>query len=120
MIITKARTHGKKCNGFKGCGDNIYIGFEYYKLRGRKYLCKACGDKFKLKGNVMDAKTKKLKPELKPIDEFFIAITTTDGSTVKGWYDFNDKSYCDVNETLIEISTIVTWDKWPIAEGELS
>ena len=47
MIITKARQSGKKCNGFKGCGDNIYIGFEYYKLRGRKCLCKACADKFK-------------------------------------------------------------------------
>ena len=78
-----------------------------------------CNDK--LKCNVMDTKTykvKKLKPELKPIDEFFIAITTTDGNTVKGWYDFNDKSYCDVNETLIEISTIVTWDKWIVTEGE--
>ena len=51
MIITKARQSGKKCNGFKGCGDNIYIGFEYYKLRGRKCLCKACADKFN-KGEV--------------------------------------------------------------------
>ena len=47
MIITKAHISGKKCNGFKGCGGNIYIGFQYYMLRGRKRLCKSCGDKFK-------------------------------------------------------------------------
>lgn len=33
------------CNGFKGCGADIFTGFKCYPLRRKKYLCEKCGDK---------------------------------------------------------------------------
>lgn len=44
MTPTTARDSKKKCNGFKGCGEVIFTGNQYYKLRRKKVLCKKCVD----------------------------------------------------------------------------
>ena len=44
MTPTTARDSKKKCNGFKGCGGVIFSSTQYYKLRGKKCLCKKCVD----------------------------------------------------------------------------
>ena len=45
MRLITATKSPKKCNGIWGCGEPIFRGFEYAKLRGGKCLCKPCRDK---------------------------------------------------------------------------
>lgn len=50
MKLTKATKSPKKCNGFKGCGGNIYTGFRYVELKPKrgKFLCESCYNKSRL------------------------------------------------------------------------
>ena len=42
MTPITARNSNKKCNGFRGCGEVIFTGEQYYKLRRKKALHKDC------------------------------------------------------------------------------
>lgn len=49
MKLITARNSNKKCNGYKGCGDVVFTGFRYIKLRRKKIICERCYDEIESK-----------------------------------------------------------------------